>query len=142
MNPFMRHTPFYLLIAIVVIALISFFQGREEVQRIDYIPNFINMVEQKKIKRVVLEGMEIEAELEKAEKIRGKMVKKIKTTKPEDDNLTERLEANNIRFEAREISTPWWSTLTYMIPFLLLIGLFFFFMQQTQGCLLYTSRCV
>lgn len=129
----MRHATFYLLIAIVVIALISFFQGREEVQRIDYIPNFINMVEQKKIKRVVLEGMEIEAELEKAEKIRGKMVKKIKTTKPEDDNLTERLEANNIRFEAREISTPWWSTLTYMIPFLLLIGLFFFFMQQTQG---------
>ncbi len=64
------------------------------------------------------------------------MVKKIKTTKPEDDNLTERLEANNIRFEAREISTPWWSTLTYMIPFLLLIGLFFSLCSRLKAAVL------
>ncbi|NLI70940.1 MAG: ATP-dependent metallopeptidase FtsH/Yme1/Tma family protein [Firmicutes bacterium] len=133
MNPFMRHATFYLLIAIVVIALISYFQGREEIPRVDYIPNFIDMVEKQEIRKVVLEGMDIKAELRKETEIDGKVVKKIKTTKPDDDNLTERLEAKNIQFEAREVSTPWWSALTYMIPFVLLIGLFFFFMQQTQG---------
>lgn len=134
MSPFMRHATFYLLIAIVVIALISYFQSREEVPRIDYIPDFVELVEEGQIDRVILEGMDVEADLKQETQIEGNMVTKIRTTKPDDENLTERLEgAENIKFEVREVKTPWWSSLAYLLPFILLIGLFFFFMQQTQG---------
>ncbi len=133
MSPFMRHATFYLLIAIVVIGLISYFQTREEVPLIDYIPDFIDLVEGEAIDRVVLQGMNIEAELKQERQIEGVSVKNIRTTKPEDENLTERLELAGIRFEVREVTTPWWSSLLYLLPFVLLIGLFFFFMQQSQG---------
>jgi len=129
----MRHATFYLLIAIVVIALVSYFQDREPVPRIDYIPDFLELIEQEQVEKVYLEGTDIEAELIGETEIDGEMVTRIETTKPPEEDLTSRLEERNIRFEFTELTTPWWSALTYMIPFVLLIGLFFFFMQQSQG---------
>ena len=133
MSPFMRHATFYLLIAIIVIALISFFQGQEDSYRVDYIPDFIDLIEREQIKKVVLEGMNIEAELSSPIQVDGVNYSSVKTTKPDDENLTERLENKGVTFEVREVTTPWWSSLAYLIPFILLIGLFFFFMQQSQG---------
>ncbi len=133
MSPFMRQATFYLLIAIVVIALVSYFQGREEVPQIDYIPDFIELIQNEQIEKVYLEGVEIQAELTQEQEFDGTVATQIQTSKPPDDDLTARLEEHNIRFESQEVTTPWWSALTYMIPFVLLIGLFFFFMQQSQG---------
>jgi len=133
MSPFMRQATFYLLIAIVVIALVSYFQGREEVLQIDYIPDFIQLIQNEQIEKVYLEGVDIQAELTQELEFDGTVATQIQTSKPPDDDLTARLEEHNIRFESQEVTTPWWSALTYMIPFVLLIGLFFFFMQQSQG---------
>ncbi len=134
MSPFMRHATFYMLIAILVVALVSFFQNREEITRVDYNPVFIELIENQQIEKVILQGDTVEAELKSEIEIDGVSVSRIKTTKPADDKLTERLVDNNIRLDSREVEgAPWWSAFTYLIPFVLLIGLFFFFMQQTQG---------
>lgn len=128
MNKFLRQAMFYLLILMIAVALLQTINFEQEVVReIDYYPDFIKSIEAKKIKEVVITGQDVEGEFTDGEKFR--------TIKPEDDNLTARLEENNIPFRAQTPpEPPWWSTLlTYLIPFILLIGIFFFFMQQTQG---------
>ncbi len=125
---FLRQATFYLLVFMIAVALIqTFSRPHEVVEDIRYYPDFINHVEAGRVEEVKIVGSEVEAGLTD-----GTMVN---TYKPPDDELSARLMAHNIPFEQHpEPEPPWWSTLlTYMIPFILIIGLFFFFMQHTQG---------
>ncbi len=125
---FLRQATFYLLVFMIAVALIQTFSRPPEVVRdIRYYPDFIELVEKGQITEVKLIGDNIEALRADGSKVR--------TFKPPDDELTARLIQYKIPFEQHpEPEPPWWSTLlTYLIPFVLIIGLFFFFMQQTQG---------
>ncbi len=125
---FLRQATFYLLIFFIAVALIQTFSRQQDVvHEIKYYPTFINYVESGQVSEVELVGNNIEATLEDGTKV--------KAYNPEGEGLIARLIENNIPVDPYpEPEPPWWSTLlTYMIPFLLIIGLFFFFMQQTQG---------
>ncbi|HHU75637.1 MAG TPA: ATP-dependent metallopeptidase FtsH/Yme1/Tma family protein [Firmicutes bacterium] len=125
---FLRQATFYLLIFMIAVALIQTFSKPPEVIRdINYYPEFINLIETGQLREVTLEGNNVEGVLESGEKVR--------TFRPPDDDLTARLIENKIPYDpGPEPSPPWYSTLlTYLIPFILIIGLFFFFMQQSQG---------
>ena len=125
---FLRQATFYLLVFMIAVALIQTFSKPPEVVRdINYFPQFIQHIERGEIDEVILVGNKVEASLRDGTKVR--------TYQPPDDSLSARLIENKIAFEAHpEPEPPWWSTLlTYLIPFILIIGLFFFFMQQTQG---------
>jgi len=125
---FLRQATFYLLIFFIAVALIQTFSRQQDVvHEIKYFPTFINYIEGGQVAEVELVGNNIEAVLED-----GTMVK---AYNPEGEKLIARLIDHNIPVDPHpEPEPPWWSTLlTYMIPFLLIIGLFFFFMQQTQG---------
>jgi cell division protease FtsH len=125
---FLRQATFYLLVFMIAVALIQTFSRPPEVVRdIRYYPDFIELVEKGEVTEVRLIGNNIEALRTDGTKVR--------TFKPADDELTARLIKHNIPLDPRpEPEPPWWSTLlTYLIPFVLIIGLFFFFMQQTQG---------
>ena len=125
---FLRQATFYLLVFMIIVALIqTFMQPQEVVRDIKYYPDFIEMLEKGEVTEVRLVGNNIEASLADGTKV--------KTYKPEDDELTARLIEHKIPFEPLpEPEPPWWSTLlTYLIPFVLIIGLFFFFMQQQGG---------
>lgn len=126
MSPFLRQITFYLVIALVVFVLLATFNTGSPPEEISY-DLFILKVEKGEVEKVAAYGSEIEAVLKD-----GSIVK---TTRPDDHNLTELLLANNVIYETYPPRGPkWWqSALTYMIPFLLLIGIFFFFMQQSQG---------
>lgn len=126
MSPFLRQITFYLVIALVVFILLSTFNTATPPEEIAY-NQFIQRVEQGEVASVALYGSEVEAVLKD-----GTLVK---TIRPDDHNLTELLLANKVTLETYMPRGPkWWqSALTYLIPFLLLIGIFFFFMQQTQG---------
>ncbi|MDO9536072.1 MAG: ATP-dependent zinc metalloprotease FtsH [Bacillota bacterium] len=125
---FLRQATFYLLVFMIAVALIQTFSKPPEVVRdINYFPQFIQHIERGEIDEVIIVGNKVEASLRDGTKVR--------TYQPPDDSLSARLIENKIAFEAHpEPEPPWWSTLlTYLIPFILIIGLFFFFMQQTQG---------
>ena len=126
---FLHQATFYLLIFMIAVALISTFGKTNDLVRdVKYYPDFIELIENEDLQEVTIVGRTVEGELTEN---RGK----VRTYKPDDDDLTDRLIANEIPFEAQpEPEPPWWSTLlTYLIPFIPIIGVFFFFMQQTQG---------
>ncbi len=126
MSPFLRQITFYLVIALVVFALLATFNTGSVPEEISY-NQFIEKVERGQVEKVETHGGEVEAEL-----VDGTI---INTYRPDDHNLTELLLENNVAHFPHDARTPpWWqSALTYMIPFLLIIGIFFFFMQQSQG---------
>ncbi len=126
MSPFLRQITFYLVIALVVFALLATFNTGSPPEEISY-NQFIQKVERGEVERVETHGGEVEAVL-----VDGTV---INTFRPEDHNLTALLLDNNVSHYPHDARSPaWWqSALTYMIPFLLIIGIFFFFMQQSQG---------
>jgi len=126
LSPFLRQITFYLVIALVVFALLATFNTGSVPEEISY-NQFIAKVERGEVEKVETHGGEVEAVL-----VDGTI---INTYRPEDHNLTDLLLENNVAHYPHDARTPpWWqSALTYMIPFLLIIGIFFFFMQQSQG---------
>ena len=127
-NRFLRQATFYLLIFMIAVALIQAIGKSPEVVRdINYYPQFIEYIEKGEIDEVTLVGNQVEATLKDGSKVQ--------TYKPADDDLSARLIEHKIAFSQQPVPEPPWYTtlLTYLIPFILIIGLFFFFMQQTQG---------
>ena len=126
MSPFFRQIAFYLVIILIVVLLLTTFNSGAEPEEISY-DQFIQKIEDGEVKEVSAYGNDIEAVLIDDTALT--------TTRPPDHNLSDLLLEHDIRYETHpERSLPWWqSALTYMIPFLLLIGIFFFFMQQAQG---------
>ncbi len=126
MSPFVRQILFYLVIALVVVILLTTFNTGPEPEEISY-NQFVEKIESGGVEKVVAHGNEIEAVM-----VDGT---EIETTRPEDHQLTQLLLEHNVSYSPHPERGPeWWQTaLTYMIPFLLIIGIFFFFMQQSQG---------
>ncbi len=126
MSPFLRQITFYLVIALVVFALLATFNTGSPPEEIRY-DQFIRKIENGDVSEVVIFGNDVEAVL-----VDGS---EVVTVRPEDHNLTALLLENDIHYETNKARSPaWWqSALTYMIPFLLIIGIFFFFMNQSQG---------
>ncbi len=126
MSPFLRQITFYLVIALVVFALLSTFNSGSPPEEIRY-DQFIQRIDRGEVAQVAIYGNEVEAVLTDGTSV--------VTVRPDDHNLTELLLANNVHYETYKARGPvWWqSALTYMIPFLLIIGVFFFFMNQSQG---------
>jgi len=126
LSPFVRQILFYLVIILVVVILFTMFNTGTQPEEISY-NQFIQKVNRDEVEKVVVHGNSIEAVLTDGTEV--------ETTRPEDHNLSEILLDKNINYESYPARTPeWWQTaLTYMIPFLLIIGIFFFFMQQSQG---------
>jgi len=126
LNPFLRQVTFYLAIALVVVLLLAQFTGDELPETIRY-SEFIQKVNLGQVESVVIYGNEIEAQL--------KDDRLITTHRPQDHGLSVLLLEKNIPYKTNPPKAPpfWQTALTYMIPILLLVGIFFFFMQQTQG---------
>ncbi len=126
MTPFLRQVTFYLLIALAVIVLLTYIQDPEEVDEVTT-TEFFSLLEGGEIVEIQQEGQQIEATLQD-ESI-------ISTEVSPNVDVQARAEEHEVEYNfSEEEGPPWWTTmLTYMLPFALLIGLFIFFMQQTQG---------
>ncbi len=127
MPSFRRQIMFYLIIALLFFfGMRLLYNSGSAPERIPY-NDFIEHVEKGRVKKVIVYGDEIEAELNDGQDV--------VSTRPADHSLSDLLLEKNILYETNPPRGPsWWQTaLTYAIPFLLLFGLFFFFMQQTQG---------
>jgi cell division protease FtsH len=126
LSPFLRQITFYLVIALVVFVLLATFNTGTPPEEIRY-DQFVQKIERGEVAEVALYGSEVEAVLTDGTAV--------VTVRPDDHNLTDLLLAKNVHYETYKARGPvWWqSALTYILPFLLIIGIFFFFMQQSQG---------
>ncbi|UXM95638.1 ATP-dependent zinc metalloprotease FtsH [Bartonella sp. HY329] len=129
MNPNYRSVVLWGVIAVVIIALFSMFQGAGQ-QASTTIPysEFLTNVENKQIKEVKIEGQSISGLKEDG--------KAFNTTAPKGEQIAERLQEKNIKIEVTADSTgsnPLFSIITTIIPIVIVIAIWVYLMRQMQG---------
>ncbi len=127
MNGMMRNVLVWGLIVILLIALFQLFQGNgSRVPEVSY-SQFLGAVEQGQVQSAEITGQDIQFETST-----GAVQKAVKPTFHPD--LYEILRTNNVDFkEVKEEQSIFTSLLFSMLPFLLIIGIWIFFMRQMQG---------
>ena len=131
MNKFLRNVGFYLLIILVAITVIDHFSvDTSNKQEINY-TEFVKQVDDKNVAKVVMQNSNIKGTLKD-----GTEFTTITPGYPNsDEELVKTLRDNGVDIKAENPpETPWWTTLfSSLLPMLLLIGVWFFIMQQSQG---------
>ncbi|WP_196592027.1 ATP-dependent zinc metalloprotease FtsH [Pectinatus frisingensis] len=131
MNKFLRNAGFYVLIILIAFSIIDYFHNNTTKKpEINYTA-FLQQVDAKNITKVTILDNTITGTLSD-----GTEFTTIVPTYPNSDNsLLTKLAANGVDIKAENPpDTPWWTTIfTSILPILLLIGVWFFIMQQTQG---------
>ena len=134
MSKFVRNVSLYLLIIIVAVSIIdAFTTNKSDKSEISY-TNFMNQVEQKKV-----DAVQITAD----HAIVGQLKDGTSFTSyaPTDSALMPALRDAEVNVIAKPPEQPsWWmNLLSSILPILILIGVWFFIMQQTQGGAVGTS---
>ncbi len=132
MNRIFRNTIFYLLIFLVIIGVVSFFNGNNEpTDHISY-DKFVAQLEKGEVKSFSMQPergvFEVRGELEAGNK-------KFITYIPNSEKILDRIDKADSKVEvmpAKETS-GWVTFFTSIIPFVIIFILFFFLLNQAQG---------
>jgi cell division protease FtsH len=114
---------------VLLLTLFQFFGGgsssTQSANTVGY-SEFVGMVEAGQVQSATLNGEKVT--------FRSQDGNIFATIAPADDSLTQRLLQNNVKIEAKS-QTPsgFMSVISVWLPFVLLIGLWFFFMNRMQG---------
>lgn len=127
MNRFFRTTGVYLLVILGILWAVSYFaQTPVDTSEISY-SSFLQKVESKEVASVVIDR----------DQITGKLAdgKDFKTVAPADPALVQNLRAAGVEITAEKADqSTWWGTLlSSILPIILILGIWFFIMQQSQG---------
>ena len=118
---------FWIGLVVLGVLLWQFVQrsGSEEEREWTF-SDFIAEVEQSNVREVEIVGSEVKG--------KTKDNTPFTTVAPDYDELIDRLLAKNVKIKAKEPSqSPWLAALITYAPFLLLIGIWIFFMRQMQS---------
>ena len=128
LSKFVRNVSLYLLIIIVAVSIIdAFTTNKSDKSEITY-TNFMNQVQQKKVDAVqITDDHAIVGQLKDGTSFTSYA--------PTDSALLPALRDADVNIIAKPPEQPsWWmSMLSNVLPILILIGVWFFIMQQTQG---------
>jgi cell division protease FtsH len=130
MNPNLRNFALWTIIVLLVLALVTLFQGqgnRTQAQEIPY-SQFLDDVDAGRVERVVISGNEISGTRTGS----GQFT----TYAPQDPRIVERLHERKVAITARSpnADTPWYiSLLANWLPLLVIIGLWIFMSRQMQN---------
>jgi cell division protease FtsH len=129
LNRFARQAVFYLLILLIAVFAIQYFnQPPVQPEQLTY-SEFINHVEKQEIRNVTITGQVLTGTMEDGKPYRSYNP----TDNPLVPTLRELQPAMVIKGEP-EAQTHWLtSMLTFIVPFIILMVIFFLFMQQSQG---------
>ncbi|NVO25130.1 ATP-dependent zinc metalloprotease FtsH [Donghicola sp. C2-DW-16] len=123
-----RSIAFWVVLFLLVLALFNLFSGSGtsmQSQTVSY-SEFVQSVDNGNVARVTLDGETV--------RFQGSDGRDYQTIKPADAQITQTLIAKNIPFEARSQEQSGLQTfLVSLLPFLLLIGVWIFFMNRMQG---------
>ncbi len=127
----MRNVGFYLLIILVAISLIDYFSTKNTTKNEIAYSNFLQEVDERQVSRVVIIQNNSRGTLQD-----GTEFTTVTPDAPNNDpGLYQRLTNKNVEIAAENPpEPPWWSTMfSTIVPIVLLIGVWYFIMQQTQG---------
>ena len=130
MNPNYRSFLIWGIIALLLITLFSFFNGNSQqagAGEITY-SDFLKRVDNKEIKTVTMQGQRLTAVTTDN--------RTVLSFAPNDPGLVERLESKNVNVRAQPESTgnsTFMNLLFSLLPVVILIGVWIFFMRQMQG---------
>ncbi|MFN3292533.1 MAG: ATP-dependent zinc metalloprotease FtsH [Gemmobacter sp.] len=123
-----RNIAFWVVLLVLIVTLFSLFGGGQQTsasRSVSY-SDFISRVESGAVAAVTLDGEKVE--------VQGKDGSRYLTIRPEGENLTDRLIGRNV--EVRVVpqeQSGFMSVLSLWMPFLILIGIWIFFMNRMQG---------
>ncbi len=130
MNNISRNLFLWFIIALLLIALFNVFEGgmtQNQQQEIGF-SDFVQAVESGEVSRTVIQGDTVKGEFVDGTKFQALV--------PPDANVTERLINNNVRFKVETVdntSSFISSIFISLLPVLLFIGIWVYFMKQMQG---------
>jgi cell division protease FtsH len=123
-----RNFAFWIVLFVLMIMLFNMFsnsQGTSSARTVNY-SDFVERVESGAVSRVTIDGERIV--------FVGRDGQQYTTIRPDDTTLTQRLLDADVPVEARaQQQSGFMSTLMLWLPFLLLIGVWIFFMNRMQG---------
>lgn len=135
MNRIFRNTIFYLLILLVIIGVVSFFQGSNpRTENMKY-SEFIENLEQNNVTSISIQPVrgvfEVRGQLEgyKADQYFLTHVPEGKGT----DQITDAANRTDVTVEPAQETSAWVTVFTTIIPFVIIFILFFFLLNQAQG---------
>jgi cell division protease FtsH len=130
MNPNLRNFALWTIIFLLVLALVTLFQGQGNRQASRDVPysRFLDDVDQGRVQSVTISGNEISGTLTDGTTFA--------TYSPFDPRIVERLHERKVLISARspQADTPWYmSLLASWLPLMVIIGLWIFMSRQMQN---------
>ncbi|MGB3279102.1 MAG: ATP-dependent metallopeptidase FtsH/Yme1/Tma family protein, partial [Pseudorhodobacter sp.] len=123
-----RNIAFWVVLLVLILALFNLFSGGQTAmsQRTVSYSDFIERVDAGEISSVTLDGEVITA--------RAKDGKEFSVIKPQGEDVTDKLIAKEVDVVAKpQEQSGFFSLLSLWLPFLVLIGIWIFFMNRMQG---------
>ncbi|MFC2966487.1 ATP-dependent zinc metalloprotease FtsH [Acidimangrovimonas pyrenivorans] len=123
-----RNIAFWVVLFVLILALFNLFSGSQSTMASRTIPysDFIQRVDNGDVSSVTLDGEKVY--------IKGKDGHSYMTIKPQGENVTDKLLAKNVSVDAKaQQQSGFLSMLGVWLPFIVLIGIWIFFMNRMQG---------
>jgi len=123
-----RNIAFWVVLFLLILALFNLFSGGQSTMNARSISysEFVQRVDAGEVASVTLDGEQV--------MVVGRDGQRSMTVKPDGDQITERLIANDVEVKVeRQEQSGFLSMLSLWLPFLLLIGIWIFFMNRMQG---------
>ncbi len=125
MNQMYKNLALWLVIFLMVIMLFNIFKRQDTANTTIPYSDFISMVEKGSVYNVIIQGDTITGTYAQGS---------FKTYNPQDPDLISMLKQKGIKITAKPPEdSPWFQYILSYVPFLLLIGVWIFFMRQMQA---------
>jgi cell division protease FtsH len=129
LNNFGRNLALWVIIGLLVVALFQLFQSSGQqggTQKLAF-SDFVGQVESDQVQDVTIQGRDITGTLRSGATFN--------TYAPDDPNMVQRLTDHNVRITAapQEEVHPLLGMLLSWLPFIVIVGVWIFFMRQMQG---------
>ena len=130
MNDMAKNLILWVIIALVLLTVFKNFDGMQSpTQKVAY-SDFVSMVENRQVNRVVIDGFTITGSLSNSERFETNLPPAVP-----DNKLMDELLLSNVQVESKPIEKQsiWTQLLVASFPILVILAVFMFFMRQMQG---------
>ncbi|MDM5152888.1 ATP-dependent zinc metalloprotease FtsH [Bacillus sp. DX1.1] len=136
MNRIFRNTIFYLLIFLVVIGIVSYFNGStQKITSVSY-DKFITKLEKGEVRNVQLQPkngvFEVKGQFDKDSQD-SQFVTYAPNTEELQKKINDKAQGAEVKYQPAEETSAWVTFFTSIIPFVIIFILFFFLLNQAQG---------
>ena len=133
---FLRTASFWALVILIPLAIFQVMETSRQLERELTYTEFREQMEGDNIRSVTFtEGRKVEGELRTPMQVDGQPIDQFHTLLPTEasQELIEALEVAGVKVSAEETGANWVSYLISVLPWILIIGLWFFFFRQMQA---------